>query len=193
MRSSILTIALVMLSFVACLPRCSAVGAATVYLRSTRPALLADGKQTTVIRADVRDSSGRPVPENTLVHFLLAGGGSLSSSQAPTHGGIASVTLTSSPIAGQTLVTATVSGGVSSPLTILFTNDPEATFEGNNYMLLTGSSYLAYSATDKAVEAIGRDRLLGVVLNRATQHPHRSNYDYYKYYGAGSNLPAIRE
>jgi protein-tyrosine kinase len=46
---------------------------------------------------------------------------------------------------------------------------------------------------NRAVEAIGRDRLLGVVLNRATQHPHRSNYDYYKYYGAGSNLPAIRE
>ena len=45
---------------------------------------------------------------------------------------------------------------------------------------------------NRAVEAIGRDRLVGVVLNRATEHPHRTNYDYYKYYGAGSNLPAVR-
>jgi protein-tyrosine kinase len=46
---------------------------------------------------------------------------------------------------------------------------------------------------NRAVEAIGRDRLLGVVLNRATEHPHRTNYDYYKYYGSGTNLPAVRE
>jgi Mrp family chromosome partitioning ATPase len=46
---------------------------------------------------------------------------------------------------------------------------------------------------NRAVEAIGRDRLLGVVLNRATEHPHRTNYDYYKYYSAGSTLPVVRE
>ncbi len=34
----------------------------------------------------------------------------------------------------------------------------------------------------RAVEALGRERVMGVVLNRATEQPHRSSYDYYKYY-----------
>jgi Mrp family chromosome partitioning ATPase len=46
---------------------------------------------------------------------------------------------------------------------------------------------------NRAVEAIGRERLMGVVLNRAQEHPHRSNYEYYKYYGADSTLPAVRK
>lgn len=44
----------------------------------------------------------------------------------------------------------------------------------------------------RAVDALGRERLMGVVLNRATEHEHRSNYDYYKYYGPTSTLPAVR-
>jgi len=32
------------------------------------------------------------------------------------------------------------------------------------------------------VEALGRERMMGVVLNRAREQAHRSSYDYYKYY-----------
>jgi len=46
---------------------------------------------------------------------------------------------------------------------------------------------------NRAVDSIGRERLMGVVLNRATEQPHRSNYEYYKYYGADSTLPAVRK
>lgn len=38
---------------------------------------------------------------------------------------------------------------------------------------------------NRAVDAIGRERVMGVVLNRAKEQTHRTNYDYYKYYTAG--------
>lgn len=154
MRSRILILALLLV--VSLSPTSRAAGVTTISLRATRSAILADGKQTTIVRAEARDSSGRTVAENTLIQFQTTGG-TLSSSQAPTHGGSATVTLTSSPKAGPVYVTAFGAGGASPPLEILFTDDPEATFSGNNYMLVTGSSYLAYSATDKVIEASGKD------------------------------------
>lgn len=155
MRCRLFLILLVTLLIVARLSQCAAAGIATVSLRATRNALLADGKQTTTVRAEVRDNTGRFAAENTLVQFQT-NVGILSSSQAPTHGGTATVTLHSATT-GVARVTAFVAGGVSAPLEILFTDDPEATFQGNNYMLFTGSSYLAYSATDKAIEALGKN------------------------------------
>jgi len=47
-----------------------------------------------------------------------------------------------------------------------------------------------YDMVNRAVDLIGRDRLIGVVLNRATEMPHRSTYDYSKYYFGGPELPA---
>jgi len=49
-----------------------------------------------------------------------------------------------------------------------------------------------YEMVTRAVEELGRERLMGVVLNRATESEHKSNYDYYNYYGP-STLPAVRE
>jgi capsular exopolysaccharide synthesis family protein len=34
----------------------------------------------------------------------------------------------------------------------------------------------------RAVHAIGRERVIGTVLNRASEQPNRTSYDYYKYY-----------
>jgi capsular exopolysaccharide synthesis family protein len=34
----------------------------------------------------------------------------------------------------------------------------------------------------RAVNAIGRERVIGTVLNRAKEQPNRTSYDYYKYY-----------
>ena len=34
----------------------------------------------------------------------------------------------------------------------------------------------------RAVNAIGRERVIGTVLNRAMEQPNRTSYDYYKYY-----------
>jgi capsular exopolysaccharide synthesis family protein len=58
-------------------------------------------------------------------------------------------------------------------------------------ILVVKAETTPYDMVNRAVESIGRERLLGVVLNRATEHQHRTNYDYYKYYGT-TNLPAVR-
>ncbi len=128
----------------------------TISLTATRTTLLADGKHTTVLRAEVRDASGRPVSTNVVVQFQTTSG-TLSQTQAQAIGGFAQVNLTSSPVAGQATVTATVAGQSIATLEVLFTDDPQATFEGNNYMLFAGTGYMAYSATDRAIETNGRN------------------------------------
>ena len=52
-----------------------------------------------------------------------------------------------------------------------------------------------YELAKRAVDAIGRERILGVVLNRAQQSPHTAGYGYgyYDYYeGGGAAEPAQR-
>jgi protein-tyrosine kinase len=46
----------------------------------------------------------------------------------------------------------------------------------------------------RAVNAIGRERVIGTVLNRAKEQPNRTSYDYYKYYSQAEpgNLVAKR-
>jgi Mrp family chromosome partitioning ATPase len=46
----------------------------------------------------------------------------------------------------------------------------------------------------RAVTAIGRERIIGTVLNRAKEQPNRTSYDYYKYYSQAEpgNLVAKR-
>jgi protein-tyrosine kinase len=60
-------------------------------------------------------------------------------------------------------------------------------------VLVVKAESTPYEMVTRAVEAIGRDRLLGVVLNRAKEQPHRTSYDYYKYYGGGSNTLVARD
>jgi lipopolysaccharide assembly outer membrane protein LptD (OstA) len=130
--------------------------AGTISLTATRTTLLAGGKQTTVLRAEVRDASGRPVGTNVMVQFQTTGG-TLSQTQAQAIGGIAQVNLTSAANAGVATITATVAGQSIATLDVLFTDDPEATFDGNSYMMFASTGYMAYSATDRAIEANGRN------------------------------------
>jgi protein-tyrosine kinase len=58
-------------------------------------------------------------------------------------------------------------------------------------ILVVKAGSTPYDMVTRAVDALGRERLMGVVLNRATEREHRSNYDYYKYYGP-TTLPAVR-
>lgn len=132
-------------------------GPVTIRLFATHYAILADGAHSTTLRAEVRDDRGRYVTDSNTVQFHTTAG-TLSPSQSPIYNGIATTTLTSSPIAGIAHVHATTfSGGGSPPIEVIFTDDPKATFEGNNYMLIVGTGYLAYSATDKVIEANGKD------------------------------------
>lgn len=136
--------------------RVRALGLTTINLTTSRGALLADGKHTATLRAEVHDSTGRPVTTGVTVEFQTTSG-TLSQTRVQTIGGIAQVNLTSSPVAGVAHVTAAVPGQAVSTLDVLFTDDPEATFDGNNYLLFAASTYLAYSSTDKIIEADGKN------------------------------------
>lgn len=126
----------------------------SIRLTATNHVILADGKHTTTIRAEVRDTSGRPVTDNTIVQFQTTAG-NLSQSQAETRGGIATVTLTSAPLPGIAKITAFATGVAT--LEVLFTDDPQETFDGNLYLNFTAGNYLAYIATEKVIEAIGKN------------------------------------
>ena len=144
------------LLFCACLSAASAHAALlTVNLTVTRTVLLSNGKDRTLLIARVSDPSGRQVPNGTDVQFQTTLG-QLSSTRAGTFGGLAQVELTST-LKGEAQVTATSTGGVSNTVAVEFTDDPEATFQGNNYVLFSSNRYLAYSATDKIIEAIGKN------------------------------------
>ncbi len=135
---------------------CGGAGAlTTISLRSTRDVLLADGKQSTDLIAEVRDGA-RPVPNNTAVQFQTTAG-TLSQGEAQTLGGVARIRLTSAPIPGIAHVTAFSPGGGNATLDFVFTNDPAETYEGNSYMTASANSYLAYSVTDRVIDAQGTE------------------------------------
>jgi hypothetical protein len=52
-------------------------------------------------------------------------------------------------------VTASANGSTPGEIDIEFTDDPEATYAGNNYMAFAAKTYLAYSATDRVIEGEG--------------------------------------
>ena len=51
-------------------------------------------------------------------------------------------------------------------------------------ILVVKAESTPYDLVHRAIDALGRDRTLGVILNRAKSQPHHSRYDYYKYYTA---------
>lgn len=49
-------------------------------------------------------------------------------------------------------------------------------------VLVVKAESTPYDLVNRAVDALGRERMMGVVLNRAREQAHGSSYDYYKYY-----------
>jgi Mrp family chromosome partitioning ATPase len=60
-------------------------------------------------------------------------------------------------------------------------------------ILVVKAASTSHDMVNHAVDLIGRDRVLGVVLNQAMETPNRSSYDYSRYYYDGPKLPAGRE
>lgn len=128
-----------------------------VTLSATQDVILADGKSQTIITADVRDSSGRPA-DGIEVLFQTTSG-TLSQSRVMTFNGRGQTRLTSSTVAGIATVNAFAgapAGGAANPLTIEFTNDPDAAYAGNSFALITGN-YVEYCVTQHVIEADGRN------------------------------------
>jgi Mrp family chromosome partitioning ATPase len=50
-------------------------------------------------------------------------------------------------------------------------------------VMVIAAGTVSYKIVQRAVEAVGRNRILGVVLNRSTESPFGPGYDYESYYG----------
>jgi capsular exopolysaccharide synthesis family protein len=72
----------------------------------------------------------------------------------------------------------------------LLTDAALLTSMADGVVLVVKAESTSYDMVNRAIDLIGRDRVMGVVLNRATEMPHRSSYDYSKYYySASRQLP----
>jgi hypothetical protein len=133
-------------------------GPPTITLTASRFAALSDGRDPIELIAEVRDSTGRYVPDGTAVVFntnlgLFVREGPSASVQ--TRSGTARVTLTSQA-KGTATVTATVAGGGLQRQDVVFTDDPEETFQGNTWLAVTASGPLVYCAAERVIDAASR-------------------------------------
>ncbi|NUQ69800.1 MAG: hypothetical protein HUU17_03175 [Chthonomonadales bacterium] len=135
-----------------------AAGPPTIVLSTSRYAALSDGRDSLEIIAEVRDGSGRFVPDGTVVTFstnlgLFADAGG--SARAETRSGTARIRISSQQKGAATL-TASVTGGGFQRMEVLFTDDPADTIEGNAYVSVESSGTLIYAAAERTIEAIAR-------------------------------------
>jgi hypothetical protein len=137
-------------------------GPAAVSLSANPSRILADGQSTTVITAQLSDVS-HAIPDGTLVSFKTTSG-SLSADTVGVSSGVARVTLTSSPLAGTAVITATFlgsGGGASGQCDVEFTADKDLanTDKGaEDWIHVSSKEYLEYSADDRVVDAASPKR-----------------------------------
>lgn len=130
-------------------------GIATISLQAARSAVLNDGRDSTDIIAEVRDSSGAYLPDGTTVTFstdlgTFAQGGPTASAQ--TRAGTARVRLTSQR-KGTATITATVAGGGFQKCEVVFTDDASETVAGNAFISIQSPGTLVYCAGERIIEA----------------------------------------
>ncbi len=111
-----------------------------IRLSANPPSILADGVSTSTIMAEVRDASGQPVPDGTIVRFTTTAG--TITSEATTQGGVAKATLTSDRVPQFATVTAIV-GDSQAQVEVEFTTT-ELGGRAARLIRLWGD-YLAYS------------------------------------------------
>lgn len=136
----------------------AAAGLATIRLTSERDVLLADGKNSATLTAEVRDDRGSVVADGTLVRFTTTNG-RLDTTVAATRNGVARVTLTAADLPGTALVTANLDGAGSVPaqITLSFSSEIETVFTGSNWVRVDGSDYVGYAADAGLIQAMGKN------------------------------------
>lgn len=78
---------------------------------------------------------------------------------------------------------------VDTPPIGLLTDASLLVTSADGVVLVIKAEVTPYDMVNRAIDLIGRERLVGVVLNRATELPHREAYDYSKYYYGRPQLP----
>jgi len=157
-----LPLVFITLCFAAC---SSAVWAqqATVLLNASPSVIMADGRSSTTITATISGVNAGQVADGTIVRFT-ATDGILSATEVASVGGIARVTLTSSPVPGFATVSASFigsSGSGTGQFQVEFTSDKDLanTDEGEaDWIRIASSDYLAYSADSQIIDASCNDR-----------------------------------
>jgi len=148
----------------AAVPQVEKATPAKLRLRATHMTLLADGKQSTDIIADLCDGSGKPFGANIIVQFS-ATVGQLSSAQAVTNAsGEARVRLTSDPIVGTCHVSTFTPGATVDTIDIAFTDVPVAPSVVQNSMAFQAKDFLAYSANDRIIQADEKEGAAGMTF-----------------------------
>lgn len=124
----------------------------TLQISSSRDSLRADGYSRAVITAEVRDSSGRIVPDGTEVRFTTTLG--TIDPIATTEAGRARANLTSAATAGFASIFV-ASGQANREFRMLFLNEGDSQPERPNVIPLE-AEYIAYSAENRILEGMGR-------------------------------------
>jgi hypothetical protein len=155
-RQCLLLVSIVVVPLV-CASRASA-QQAMVLLNASPSVIMADGRSSTTITSTISGLNGEQVADGTIVRFTSTSG-ILSAASVASVGGIARVTLTSSPVAGFATVTASFignSGSGSGQFQVEFTSDKTLanTDEGeSDWIRISSADYLAYSADSELVDA----------------------------------------
>lgn len=131
-----------------------AVGVASIRLTAERDVLLADGKSTTTLTAEVRDDQGAVVPDGTTIRFSTTAG-RLDTTTATTQNGVARVTLTGGELPGVALVTAHLEGRLlSAPaqLALSFVTDAQLAEAGSTWARID-ADYVGYAVDSLVIQA----------------------------------------
>ena len=131
--------------------------AASVFLRANPDSIVADGKSTATISADIRDSSGSLVPDGTLVSFSTSLG--TIETTVSTIAGVARARLTAGTAVGTAVVSAwaTQGGAVGEFKVELLA--PGSNIPRESFITISSKAYLVYDAQKMIVYASGGARI----------------------------------
>ncbi|MBC8139865.1 MAG: hypothetical protein H7Y38_00330, partial [Armatimonadetes bacterium] len=140
-------------------PAAHAQNLAALRLTAAPNVIKADGRSTTVITCEVRDSTGRIVADGTQVRFVT-NAGRLDNTVASTQNGVARVILTSGDLPGNALITANVDGterATPAQITVIFSNTAETAEVGPVWLQVSGKQYTGYAADLSIIQANGKN------------------------------------
>lgn len=125
----------------------------SLLLRAQPQAIVADSNSYTTITAEVRDSSGRSVPDGTVVDFNTSLG--IIERSARTAAGVARVRLTSVTTTGTALVSAVVANGNAIAQLRVDFLEPGTEMFDESFISITSSKYLGYDVGGQIIDSAG--------------------------------------
>jgi hypothetical protein len=135
----------------------AAAGLSTIKLEADRKQLLADGKSVATLTARVYDGRGGAVRDGALVRFSTTAG-RLEAETVAVQNGVARVRLIAGNLPASAIVTANVDGeggAVPQTIVIAFGSDPDAAYNGSDWVRVTSGRYVGYVVDFGLIQVIG--------------------------------------